>query len=572
MSGVVLALCFVASLSAPEAVRAQENKLGNALHEHSPQIWFCPQTYMPNQEKTFCKRGAADYMDLFIPQAPWEKAARHVQVFEFYGGSVLRETDAHLKQIVADLKRRNIAMVLETGALVTAENRNCPGQEGFGWEAVPSILQRIKGLGGTIQYIHLDVPAHFAVRDPHNCITPEEMARQLNANIQAAKAIFPNIIVDDIEHLIGANTAKDFEEWIEIYRKVNGSYLHVLVLDIDYKRPGWARETKELEDFAHSRGILFGILYQGGIWEASTDADFVRDLEKVVLQYEGAAGGHPDEVTFQSWSDVPHHALPETNPTAFTHAINDYFRTRTTLRVSRDGSSFSGVLTDASGRPLASAPIQLSVKPLAGPGKTAQYKMTGDIPVCASEAEMIFQANANCGGCRGENDVKVYGVNYHEEGGRQTAPADANFALPYKEWTPSTSSTVRREKSDEGPGTMLHLSVPPGKDAKVSFQPLFPVTTGDHYTLTLKAKISPVSAGNGNFGLIFYTTQPNMHIVAVPSLTFEPADIFTQAVTTDDAGRFSFNLDPSLADGTRISLLYSGNEKYWPAAHEETLK
>ena len=50
-----------------------------------------------------------------------------------------------------------------------------------------------------------------------------------------------------------------------------------------------------------------------------------------VLTYEGMAGGPPDHVLFQSWTDKPDRVLPETDPTTFTGLVDGYFDDRAAL-------------------------------------------------------------------------------------------------------------------------------------------------------------------------------------------------------------------------------------------------
>ena len=434
------------------------------------------------------------------------------------------------------------------------------------------MLQRIKDLGGTVDYLHLDVPTQFSIHDPENCITPEAMARQIDAHVKVAKAIFPHILVGDIEHL-SSFAPKDYEAWIELYHRVTGAYLPFLILDYDYKRPNWPHEVKELEDFAHSKGIRFGFIYKGGVFGATTDSEWMHDAENAILDYEVLAGGRPDQVLFQSWFRNPQFVLPETNPGAFTHLIDDYFRTRTSLKLSSVVTPLKGTLYALSDEPLPAAPIRISVKPIAGPGKVAQYQLTGIIPGCATEATLILRANDQCGECRGESDVRVYGVTYREEGKEKSPTSDGNFAFGIRHLKPSP--TVRLLAADEGPGTMLQILVHSDQNAMVNLPP-FPVTPGNRYTLTFTAKVSPISTGNGNFGLIFFKPNPGGDPPRLPMfrqiLSFEPAEILTQDLTTDNEGHFSLNLDSIRDRPIKVRVYYRGNDRYWPTAREWVVK
>ncbi|HEX8781944.1 MAG TPA: hypothetical protein VF764_01130, partial [Steroidobacteraceae bacterium] len=69
-----------------------------------PTVWFAPDDSEFN--------GAADYLDLFTPNAAWPQAAAHVRVFKLYTQMILYLSDAQLSGIFADLKRRHIAMAV----------------------------------------------------------------------------------------------------------------------------------------------------------------------------------------------------------------------------------------------------------------------------------------------------------------------------------------------------------------------------------------------------------------------------------------------------------------------------
>ena len=52
---------------------------------------------------------SSDYLELFKPDAPWQKVSQRTKVFMTNGGLIFRESDAVLQAAFADLKRRHIA-------------------------------------------------------------------------------------------------------------------------------------------------------------------------------------------------------------------------------------------------------------------------------------------------------------------------------------------------------------------------------------------------------------------------------------------------------------------------------
>jgi len=68
------------------------------------------------RQKMF-QESESDYLELFKPDSSWSKTAQLTQVFLTNGGLILRESDATLQVVFADLKRRHIALAIEAGVL-----------------------------------------------------------------------------------------------------------------------------------------------------------------------------------------------------------------------------------------------------------------------------------------------------------------------------------------------------------------------------------------------------------------------------------------------------------------------
>lgn len=108
-------------------------------------------------------------MDLFEPDAPWTRAADAINVFKLYGEWAgtdpwnVHATDAELRQVIADLNRRGIALAMEAGPLEPTATCG-EGIEGFGGGVRIGIrdASRIKASGGTLSFVALDEPFAFA--------------------------------------------------------------------------------------------------------------------------------------------------------------------------------------------------------------------------------------------------------------------------------------------------------------------------------------------------------------------------------------------------------------------------
>src|SRR5947207_3704053 len=83
--------------------------------------WFAPLPPMPEREGR-PYTGSDDFMALFSPDAHWQTAAARIGVFKLYGEWVLgTASDAQLRQVVDDLRRRGIALAVEGGPLEPAD-------------------------------------------------------------------------------------------------------------------------------------------------------------------------------------------------------------------------------------------------------------------------------------------------------------------------------------------------------------------------------------------------------------------------------------------------------------------
>ena len=305
---------------------------------HHPLYWFGPLPPLPQYPgRQFI--GSEDFMQLFEADAPWERTADKIQVFKLYGEWVSNHpSDAQLKQVVADLNRRGLAIAIETGPL---DPDGCgEGIEGFA--TVQSSLQMakaVKAAGGTLHFIALDEPYYFGhfYDGPNACHwSAEKIAAEVDEFIQAVRKIFPEVIVGDTEPLTGPAGAREYQAWLDTFQSVNGYHLAFLHMDIDWARPTWPEEVGSIQEHGAKIGVPIGIIYNGNGFDP-TDEEFLSATGERVKKLELVAGIQPDHVIFQSWSDKPDHVLPETEPYTFTGFINVYFTNKDDLGYRREG-------------------------------------------------------------------------------------------------------------------------------------------------------------------------------------------------------------------------------------------
>jgi hypothetical protein len=304
---------------------------------HQPLYWFAP---LPRQRPP-AYHGSLDYLDLFEPEADWDAAASGLQVFKFYGGWAAGDsTDSELRRAIAAVRARGLAVAVELGPLVATDQ--C-GQsvEGFAGEQGVYTVRRIESVGGTVDLIALDEPYFYGhlYDGEQACQWPaEDIARGVGAFIQQVRAVFPDVVVGDIEPLTGPGTAAAYRDWLATFKAVNGYDLAFLHLDVDWSNSTWPEQVLAMEGYGRAADVPIGLIYNGNSQDA-TDEAWLSIAGERVKRYELEAGGQPDHIVFQSWHDRPDAVLPETDPYTFTGFVRRYFEDKSSLGYSPEARS-----------------------------------------------------------------------------------------------------------------------------------------------------------------------------------------------------------------------------------------
>ncbi len=522
-------------------------------------VWFTPVPYGQHPVGYF---GSTDYMGLFSPTAPWQQAASHVQVFKLYSDGMAITSDADLTTLMADLRRRNIALGLEWPVL---SSTTCgSGIEGFGGNILPSV-QRIKALGGTLTYLAMQQPFQWGslYTGTNSCQwTAQQVAMNALVQVNQAKTVFPNLLVGDIMAVppfrdASPDWAARYGVWFDTWSKLAGAPVAFFHVDVDWTVPNWQAAVAEIRPVAIQRGIPFGMVYNGFLTD-ETDSAWMSAAENHMVDYEVNDGNAPpDEVNFQSWNPNPTHVLPETDPTAFTYLIDRYFRTRTQLTLAANGGKLGGTLY-AGSAPVAGANIQVTAQPVSGNGAIATYTVTGSVPTKARTALVGARVNSECYSCNGASDLTIYSFQYSEN--NQSKPVTWDFTNGINGWAfgPGTPAF------DSGPapyGQGLHITAQAGTALGLN-SGSFGVTPGAQFTLRITARVSPVSVGSGYFTLIWFDAAGNEP--SRETSLFQPYTQTLGTVTTAAEGSFSIgnSVDPNLF---KITAQYAGSAALWPA-------
>ena len=288
---------------------------------------------------------AADFMDMFQPDAPWKDAASHVQVFQISMSYLKDSSQEIIDTIVADLKRRGIALGLAGGSInISAKNSPCGGAgklEGYALATgAEMVSQHIKAAHGELKYVAMDEPLYYG----HYYTQREGKVDGCHSSIHEVMALsketlsvyvreFPDVVIGDVEptgHLDEEpGWQSDLTEWATEFRTAMGKPLAFLDLDVVWNRPHAVEDAVQIVHFAQQlqqQGLLgkIGIIYNGAKQDTS-DKSWVADARKHVSLMEGKYELRPERVIFQSWHPNPTHALPDSARDTLTSLVNFYF-------------------------------------------------------------------------------------------------------------------------------------------------------------------------------------------------------------------------------------------------------
>jgi hypothetical protein len=307
------------------------------------QLWFVPQGGIPPSPPP----PAADFMELFKPDAPWQMGAGHLEVFGLYPAFVFGAPQDQINIIVADLNRRHISIALEVGMIDVgrkADNPSCGGWglvEGYGTTAqAKKISDKILKAGGVLDYIAMDEPLWYGHyfkgypgRQPGCQARIDEVIQQMAAPLAVYRQAFPKVAIGDIEPSLVAEQRgwqDDLAEWSRVFQASTGKPLAFLQLDIPWAHPHEDKAAFDLYGFAQTLkkqeliGKL-GIIYDASVTSTS-DHSWVREAEKHIHTIQTVHGIVPDQAIIQSWQVHPTHVLPETAPDTLTGLLSYYIR------------------------------------------------------------------------------------------------------------------------------------------------------------------------------------------------------------------------------------------------------
>jgi hypothetical protein len=293
-------------------------------------VWFDPWA-PPN--------GPKDYMALFQPNAPWQRAASAVKVFEIPDELVFSASPGDLGLIVADLRRRHIDLGVGVAPLLGRGPGKCGYHvEGYGGPGGPhSLALHLTAVGATPRYFGMDEPLYFGHvfdrgRDNFGCrLSIPEVARDVATSVRQVRSVFPNVRFGDVEPLTfydqdpwfrSGAWFTDLSAWFDAYEAAAGDKLAYFRIDT-WWTPHLSEQMPALSRLLNAKGIPLQIIYNGS-GQDKTDSAWIASAVSHFKRFESGNWPLPDAVAIQFWTPHPSRILPETDPLTATGLIDQY--------------------------------------------------------------------------------------------------------------------------------------------------------------------------------------------------------------------------------------------------------
>ncbi len=290
------------------------------------QFWLADEDPVTQNDKH--RDGPADYMALFAPGSPWQRAESRLTAFKVSAQFVLRGTDDMIRTVAGDVHRHHIGFAVEMGSVAHAPGE-CGGGEGY---AGPNIVDRVAGrlqkLGLTLDYWAMDEPVWFGHErswGTNDCAFPvEALAGRVARNVATMRRYFPNILVGDTEVLSGNRIPApqlnaDYVTFAQAFQRLTGRPLAFMHWDVAW-RSGGGRLIAPFSRQMHALGLRVGVIIGGDLPDPDDETWIAHGLQHV-RELAGDPAARPDDFVVQSWQRLPTHMLPETDPGSATYEL-----------------------------------------------------------------------------------------------------------------------------------------------------------------------------------------------------------------------------------------------------------
>jgi len=521
-----------------------------ALAQNSPaaqQVWVTAIS-TPAHASARLQGIRTDAPEMWKPDAPWQTVAAHAQVVMLIAGNIENTSDADLKSVIDEIKRRHYDLALEIGPLVRSDACKSP-TEAYGnpWDT-PGVLDKIRRNGGDLRYVAMDEPFYYGHRDAGGCHqSAAQIAQQVATSVAQMRKFFPRLKVGDTD-VVGADREwiGELAQWADAYRAAVGEPLAFFHADV-----GWSQLAMQnlvpLSAELKQRHIPFGIIYNADS-TVTSDLEWTESAEQHFVEIESVLNVHPDTAIFETWTTYPAHVLPENQPGTLMNVALQYLQPASSIRLARSGSDVSGFLTGLDGKPIPNATVTLSAVDVGARSGPSPRHLAGIVPAGAVTGVVGIRTGieGSCI-CAGETGAIVGGIHYKEKGTGKPEQDVSPVSVPIQ----------------GAPESVRTLALIPGKTFAPNLKQ-FPVTAGAAYTLDTSIAATAAAENAGYVTLVFLDAAGKG--VLRDYLWFTPSTEILGTVQTGPLGGFRLTVPETVALAQpEIHASYPGSPSIRPA-------
>ena len=293
-------------------------------------FWFGSEDPITLRDKH--RAAPADFMELFLPDAPWQHVASELAVFKLSTQFILSASDDMLRTVFTDLRRRHLKIAVEIGTVVRLDA--CGKGEGY---APPDLSDRVgrrlTRLGLVLDYMAADNPVWNAhertwgksLGGATKCEYPVNIvADRVAMSFKAMQRYFPDIQIGEIDVLStdpvpGSQLVADYVAFAQLLERDIGQRMAFFHGDTAWSKNGESL-IGPLKRQMNALGIRFGVIIGGGP-EQATDEEWVQEGVRRLNLLLNDPATRPDDIIIQSWQPRPTHILPETLPGTYTYLL-----------------------------------------------------------------------------------------------------------------------------------------------------------------------------------------------------------------------------------------------------------
>ena len=293
---------------------------------HATEIWMSGSPHVEHHAPGW-ENIRTDAGSMWTPDAPWKTVAGAVRVIQFPPASVDRARDSDLREALADLKRRNIALAIGTGLLIRSDRCRAATEAYVDQKTMEGLFDKLRRNGADVKYVTMDEPFFYGHRDsgPTSCReSPQALAQALKESIAIVRKYFPNARIGSDEVVDASGPwVQELVQWSDTFKAVTGEPLAYIHADLNWKE-GSVRNLVPLAAALKQRHVVLGIIYDADSANNNSDENWSHNTISHFAEVESGLGVHPDHAVIETWVKTPTRMLPENQPGTFTNVVLQY--------------------------------------------------------------------------------------------------------------------------------------------------------------------------------------------------------------------------------------------------------